>query len=366
MIGLGLFGARRCARAPALLRTALAPGTAWATACAVPSVPNVPVRGKKKMSFRKKQWLREKWRHKWIGTKAELDLGAARAASLREGLVGAFGAHSTSSQVEGGDLVMGRVVGAKNRKFRVVDFGLKKEITFPRAELVGARELGDQVAYPFVRQEDEFREPELDYSRATALPPVQAARTLLLSKVEKGAGAQQIIRGRVMGVVKAGFLVRALGHDFFMPATQALGLPDPMIGRYFNFLLLKVESFVYQQRSGGPGRDGPPGGSAGASSNAVPYTVQFQGVVSAYASSVPILANLVGRDEAWKQSGGGSSRDRLAYLRLLTRMVYKRNPHVRKQMLSKPEPAPTYTRASLGDEIENEPLVPSYGRNFNR
>ena len=56
----------------------------------------------------------------------------------------------------------------------------------------------------------------------------------------------------------------------------------------------------------------------------------FDGVVSAYSATVCSLANLVGRDNIWKETGGGSDADRFAYLKLLTQIVMRRNSFIRR------------------------------------
>jgi hypothetical protein len=53
-------------------------------------------------------------------------------------------------------------------------------------------------------------------------------------------------------------------------------------------------------------------------------------VVSSYGGILFSLTNLVGLDDAWKASGGGSAKERLAYLRLLTRVLHHKNPDMRK------------------------------------
>jgi hypothetical protein len=215
---------------------------------------------------------------------------------------------------------MGKVVSGTGSKLSKVDFGLKSEVSFPKEELMDSQATGSEVAYPLIRLEDEFKEAEIDYSRATTLPTLQAERVSLLSEIFKQNDALHILRGRITRKVQGGFIIRILGHDLFCPQSLMLGVPTPYIGRYHNFVLVNLNGRVVTDLAVTPGMASAAGSAA---------KIAVSGLVSAYATNIIALCNLIGDDEAWEASGGGSPKDRVAYLRMLTTMLMKKNPYVR-------------------------------------
>ena len=171
----------------------------------------------------KKHARNRKWRRKWLG-KAQGD-DDPRVTGLGT-FSKAFAEHPTSVKIDGGELMIGRVDKVSTGS-RSVDFGLKRDAVFSKQEL-HSNEVGSKVVFPILSPEDDFCEPEIDYSRSLLMPSVQAGRMELLFEALKHTKTVQVIRGRVMDPLKGGFAVRALGQNFFLPATHALGMPGPL------------------------------------------------------------------------------------------------------------------------------------------
>lgn len=218
-----------------------------------------------------------------------------------------------SAPLQPGDVVKGQLVGQRrprssSSRFYIVDFGLKSEAPFTAKEIVGSSNIGDEVAMPLLELEDDFNEPVFDFERRSELPSLLAERYELLTKVSTSAPC--IIHGRFASFKKGGASVKVLGMDAFTPRHHVVALDNPVLGSYAPFILLSMSS-EKRLSTHSPGLDLNP-------------------VVSSYGGFLFCVANLVGIDEAWKRSGGGSGKERLAYLRLLTRILVSKNSAVRR------------------------------------
>jgi len=214
--------------------------------------------------------------------------------------------------VRPGDPLVGHVVGShtSRQRFFVVDFGLKNEAPFASSEIPGASEIGARVALPLVQLEDEFNEPSLDHSRRSDLPVLTAERLGLWLKMDpKDAN---LVHGRFATIKRGGAAIKALGTDAFSPRHHVVSLSNPVLGSFAPFYVLSMAT---------------PPSSKGAGSGT---DLDLQPVVSSYGGYLFTLANLVGDDKAWKASGGGPDRDRISYLRLLTRLLAAKNVAVRR------------------------------------
>ncbi len=225
--------------------------------------------------------------------------------------------HSVSNApVRPGDPLVGNVVGQRRgrsgskQRFYVVDFGMKTEAPFASREIPGASNIGSRVALPIIELEDAFNEPSLDYERRTALPALQAERISLLTRMAPNRA--HMLHGRFAVFKRGGASVKALGTDAFVPRHHVVSIERPLLGSYAPFYVL---SLTASARGKGP-----------------TSSVEVSPVLSSYGGYLFMLANLVGFDEQWKASGGGSARERLAYLRLLTRLLYVKNTSVRRIM----------------------------------
>lgn len=214
----------------------------------------------------------------------------------------------SNAKVRAGDPLQGRVVGRQGRRsgssgkqFYVVDFGLKNEAPFGSREIPGVSTIGAKVALPLTALEDAFNEPVLDYGRRSTLPAVQAERLSLLSLMDSKRA--QVVHGRFAAVKRGGASAKALGVDGFVPRHHVVALEKPLVGSYAPFYVLSVRGL----------EDVSP-------------------VISSYGAYLFMLANLVGSDAKWKASGGGSARERIGYLRLLTRLLMTKNAQVRRIM----------------------------------
>jgi len=269
----------------------------------------------------KKSKLR-KWRKKWL---PDENNRIGQRLKQAEHLMEEFRHHPTSTQLDGGELLSGHIVGARDSRFSLVEFGLRADVAFPKEELLGTVAPGSVVAFPLIRLEDDFKEAEMDYSRATQLPAIVAERTQLMVELLEQKNPLQFVRGRVVSADTHGYQVRVLGHDMFLPLSHALGVPTPAVGRAFTFAILKLDVMVDSGGAGSQGAKDMPSVKAGQSEN----RVQFNGVLSSYVSNVLILGNLIANEDAWEASGGGTPEERLAYLRMLTNLIWRKSSSFR-------------------------------------
>lgn len=221
----------------------------------------------------------------------------------------------SNAEVRPGDPLVGHVVGRRSgrsrtsaSRFFVVDFGLKNEAPFASREIPGASTVGARVALPLVAVEDDFDEPSLDHARRSALPAAQAERLSLLTDMESTRA--QVVHGRFAGVKRGGASAKALGVDAFVPRHHVVALSRPLLGSFAPFYVLSAVSPSTSSRD----------------------SVEVAPVLSSYGAYLFALANLVGSDAAWRTSGGGSVRERIGYLRLLTRIIVAKNAAVRRIM----------------------------------
>ncbi len=220
----------------------------------------------------------------------------------------------SNAVVQPGDPLVGHVVGQQRgrsttkQRFFVVDFGLKNEAPFASREIPGASTVGARVALPLVSLEDAFNEPALDYSRRTALPAMTAERVGLWTKLRPDRA--NLVHGRFATIKRGGASVKALGVDAFAPRHHVVAMARPLLGSFAPFYVLSIAA-----------------PRAGRGAEAV---LDVQPVVSSYGGYLFALAKLVGDDAAWAASGGGTARERVAYLRLLTRLLAAKNISVRR------------------------------------
>lgn len=218
----------------------------------------------------------------------------------------------SNALVRPGDPLVGHVVGshAARQRFFVVDFGLKNEAPFASSEIPGASDIGARVALPLVQLEDEFNEPSLDHSRRSSLPALTAERLGLWLKMNSKDA--NLVHGRFATIKRGGAAIKALGTDAFAPRHHVVSLSKPVLGSFAPFYVLSMATPPTSKGTGG-GTD-----------------LELQPVVSSYGGYLFALANLVGDDKAWKASGGGPDRERISYLRLLTRLLAAKNVAVRR------------------------------------
>lgn len=213
-----------------------------------------------------------------------------------------------------GDVMKGHVVGhrrprSSSSRFHVVDFGLKSEAPFTAKEIPGSSAIGDEVAMPLLAVEDDFNEPVFDHEGRAQLPSLQAERLSLLTRAARSD--MRLVHGRFVSFKKGGASVKILGTDAFVPRHHVLAISRPVLGSYAPFLVMSVSTNKRPEGRGALGLDINP-------------------VVSSYGGFLLCMANLVGIDDAWKQSGGGSAKERLAYLRLMTKILSMKNAAMRK------------------------------------
>jgi hypothetical protein len=223
-----------------------------------------------------------------------------------------------SVPVAAGDLLVGHVVGQRrprssSSQFSIVDFGLKAEAPFSKREIPDVSAVGDAVTRPVVELEDDFNEPSFDYEQRSELPAVLAERYRALTSAT--SDQPQFLYGRLSAFKRGGASAKVLGFDAFSPRHHVLAIKLPAVGSHSPLYLL---SMATSKRTGGnaatlPGLDVNP-------------------VVSSYGGILFALANLVGFQDAWAASGGGPEKDRLAYLRLLTRVLFQKNAAVRRAL----------------------------------
>ncbi|KAI0566204.1 hypothetical protein FGB62_11g014 [Gracilaria domingensis] len=217
-----------------------------------------------------------------------------------------------SAPVQPGDVLHGHVVGASRprsstSRFYIVDFGLKAEAPFTSREIPGSSAVGDPVTMPLLAVEDDFDEPVFDFDRRANLPALVATRKRMLLTAASSRSA--IVYGRFVNFKRSGAGVKVLGTDAFVPRHHVVALDRPILGTYAPFYILNLAT---EKRS--------PDSTS----------VNINTVMSSYGGFLFCMADLVGRDSAWQQSGGGSMKERQAYLRLLTRLLQQKNAAVRR------------------------------------
>lgn len=242
-----------------------------------------------------------------------------------------------SVPLKGGETVVGHVVGFRKSKsatsqFRILDFGLKTEVPFSAQEVLGMSSIGDELPSLILALEDDFNEPVFDPSRKSEVPVVLAERYKSLAKIT--GQTPHFLHGRISSFKRGGASVKVLGFDAFSPRHHLLAIKTPVTGSYYPFYLLSMAS---SRKRGG----------------SVLSPIDVHPVVSSYGGILFSLANLVGFDDAWEKSGEGSARDRLAYLRLLTRVLQQKNVAVRRMLVNLQRNAvhlrPSFAASTLGE-----------------
>lgn len=243
-----------------------------------------------------------------------------------------FRESADSAPVAPGDVLQGRVVGTVHprsmaSRFYIIDFGLKSEAPFTSRE-VSISSVGDGVTMPLLQIEDDFNEPVADPNGASQLPAIQAERYALL--LRSSSSNLRLLHGRYTRFNRGGATAKILGVDAFVPRHHVLALERPILGTFIPFYVLSINADRI---------------SADATNNNISTLVEVHPVVSSYGAVLFCLANLVGNDDAWKKSGGGSAMERLAYLRLLMRILLQKNSAVRR-ILPRSDPKSTTVTGS--------------------
>lgn len=216
-----------------------------------------------------------------------------------------------SAPISPGDTLQGHIVGASQprssrSRFYIVDFGLKSEAPFTSNEIPGTSSVGDPVTMPLIQLEDDFNEPVMDFDNRSHLPVLSAERQQML--LTAAATRSRILHGRFAFFKRVGAAAKVLGTDVFIPRHHVVALDGAILGSYAPFYMLNAFAEKKSQESG----------------------VDISAVGSSYGGYLFCIANLVGLDSAWKMSGGGTSKERQAYLRLLVRLLHQKNTSVRR------------------------------------
>ncbi|PXF48742.1 hypothetical protein BWQ96_01594 [Gracilariopsis chorda] len=217
-----------------------------------------------------------------------------------------------SAPISPGDVLHGHVVGASQprsstSRFYIVDFGLKSEAPFTSNEIPRASVVGHPVTMPLLQLEDDFNEPVMDYDNRSHLPALNAERHQML--LTAAASRSRILHGRFAHFKRVGAAAKVLGTDVFVPRHHVAALDRAILGSYAPFYVLRASAEKKPQDESG---------------------VDINAVGSSYGGYLFCIANLVGLDSAWKMSGGGTSKERQAYLRLLVRLLHQKNTSVRR------------------------------------
>lgn len=229
-----------------------------------------------------------------------------------------------------GDVVEGRVVGtvhprSTSSRFYLIDFGLKTEAPFTPQEVPTVSTAGDSVAMPLLQIEDDFNEPVTDPDGRSQMPAIQAERYSLL--LRSSPSNVRLVHGRFTRFNRGGATAKVLGIDAFVPRHHVLAFKRPVLGTFSPFYVLSMNAERVTPNT---------------SNSNLTKAIEIHPVISSYGGALFCLANLVGRDEAWERSGGGSAVERFAYLRLLTKILQQKNPAVRR-LLPRSHTAPTTT-----------------------
>jgi hypothetical protein len=244
-------------------------------------------------------------------------LGTYHARGLSTTFLEQFRESVSSLPLSGGESLVGHVIAQRrprssSSQFSTVDFGLKSEAAFSAKELPDASVVGSSVSRTLVVAEDDFNEPVFDHENKADMPVRLAERYRALLSVT--SEKPQFLHGRISSFKRGGATAKILGFDAFTPRHHVLSIESSVVGSYSPFYLLSVAS---SKRFNAP--------------TALPG-IDVYPVVSSYGGILFSLANLVGFDDSWNKSGGGSARERLSYLRLLSRILQQKNVAVRAAM----------------------------------
>eukprot|EP00189_Rhodosorus_marinus_P012407 CAMPEP_0184746054 /NCGR_PEP_ID=MMETSP0315-20130426/8626_1 /TAXON_ID=101924 /ORGANISM="Rhodosorus marinus, Strain UTEX LB 2760" /LENGTH=330 /DNA_ID=CAMNT_0027218437 /DNA_START=138 /DNA_END=1130 /DNA_ORIENTATION=+ len=215
-----------------------------------------------------------------------------------------------------GDRIAGAVVGYQKprwqtsnpnaaEKVSLVDFGFKQDVQFNPKEIPEAPNIHDTVTMPIFDMENEFDEPSMDYSRSYDINKLKADRMQLLRPpADEHMECPPILYGRYTERTSQTYLAKVLGKEGSVSFQHAVRIGGELVGSYGFFALSRIEAKTVTIRGKKDVRHNP--------------------VLSAYIAQVLILCNLVIHDPK------SPPEVRLAYLKLLTRIVFDRNSLLRQ------------------------------------
>jgi len=224
-----------------------------------------------------------------------------------------FRSSGAAYPVQRGTRMTGEVVGFKKGLagpdkapvVTMVDFGLKTEVPFNPREVPEVSKVSDEVTMPILDVENEFEEPGMDFTRSYSIGGLKAERLKLLRPPEnQNIDSPPILYGRYVERRANSYKVKALGKEGFVATNHALRIGESLLGTYNFFALLRLETRMRTFRGD--------------------MQLRYEPVFSSYVAHVLLLSNVVLHDR------DVPPKARLAYLKLLTRIVFDRNSLVRQ------------------------------------
>eukprot|EP00871_Galdieria_phlegrea_P006088 jgi/Galph1/967/GphlegSOOS_G5599.1 len=222
-----------------------------------------------------------------------------------------------------GAVVKGIVVGSRYESLgpdlvRVVDFGLKNEVPVMVDEIQSDADAGKDVFIPLISLENEFSEPEVDYSGLVTFPKSIVDRSQLLLFPGSDIESKKALRlafGRISKVASGSISVSVLGFEFNVPQAHFVSFQKPSVGSSIPLLIYNLSARTLFSKVAD---------TQGLSLLPESLHLEMNGRASPYSAHVLLLSYLAHPEAFSKISGMQldiSSRERLIYLRQLSRII---------------------------------------------
>ncbi|GJQ08749.1 hypothetical protein GpartN1_g540.t1 [Galdieria partita] len=222
-----------------------------------------------------------------------------------------------------GAVLKGSVVGSRydllgSDRVRTIDFGLKGEAPLAIEEIPGNSIVGSTIYVPLVRIENEFAEPEVDYSGLMTLPKSLADRTQLLLFPGSDPDSKKSLRlafGRVSKISSGSISVRVLGFDFNVSQAHFISFEKPSVGSQIPLMIYNLSARTLFSSA-----------SSVNDLNLLPESIHLEltGRASPYAAYVLLLSYLAypaAFSQFSKEGFQISPKERLIYLKQLSRIL---------------------------------------------
>ncbi|GJD06067.1 hypothetical protein Gasu2_05030 [Galdieria sulphuraria] len=222
-----------------------------------------------------------------------------------------------------GAVIKGNIVGSNYDllgpdRVRTVDFGLKGETPLTIEEIPGNSLVGSTIYVPLIRMENEFAEPEVDYSGLVTFPKSLADRCQLLLYPGSDSDSKKSLRlafGRVSKISSGSISVRVLGFDFNVSQAHFISFEKPSVGSQIPLMIYNLSARTLFSNTSNVN-----------DLNLLPEDIHLEltGRASPYAAHVLLLSYLAypGAFSHFSKEGFQiSPKERFVYLRQLSRIL---------------------------------------------
>jgi hypothetical protein len=252
-----------------------------------------------------------------------LNLSSTETEVNNDSFVSLFKKSAFCKPIHQGAVVKGNIVGSRYDllgpdRVRTVDFGLKGETPLTIEEIPGNSVVGSTIYVPLIRMENEFAEPEVDYSGLVTFPKSLADRSQLLLFPGSDPDSKKSLRlafGRVSKMSSGIITVRVLGFDFHVTQAHFLSLEKPRIGLQVPLMIYNLSARTLFSSS-----------SDASDLSLLPENIHLEltGRASPYAAYVLLLSYLAypaAFSHMEKEGFQISPKERLVYLKQLSRIL---------------------------------------------